>query len=178
MLSSLVPLLCVHAAQALHPSPLCEPLHGQPEGEQTLALALWNRGEEWLSRHRGGSKGGFKCLQVYWPRVKCLRWRGEDWQKFNDSIVLRYLGYDSIWLRFCDAASIAIRFCDILRFIFPIFFKGMTKENKTDQLTSNVTFNSVNNVIFYTLTEVKNFDHSGHRTIVRDLSQECWPPSI
>ena len=79
---------------------------------------------------------------------------------------------------FCDSASIAIRFCDILRFMFPILFKGITKneENKTDQLTSNVTFNSVNNIIFYTLTEVQKLCPSGHltfRIIVRDISHEC-----
>ena len=45
--------------------------------------------------------------------------------------------------------------------MFPILFKGVTKneENKTDQLTSNIIFNSVNNIIFYTLTEVQK--HSG-----------------
>ena len=38
-----------------------------------------------------------------------------------------------------------------------IFFKGITKneENKTDELTLNVTFNSENIIIFYTLTGVQ-----------------------
>ena len=64
----------------------------------------------------------------------CMCIRGGNWQKCNDSIVLGYLGYDSMLLRFCNAASIAIRFCVILRFMFPIFFKGITKneENETD----------------------------------------------
>ena len=64
----------------------------------------------------------------------CMCIRGGNWQKCNDSIVLGYLGYDSMLLRFCNAASIAIRFCIILRFMFPIFFKGITKneENETD----------------------------------------------
>ena len=83
--------------------------------------------------------------------------RGWNGQKCNDSIVLRYLGHDSILLRLCDTASIAIRFCDILRLMLPILFKGITKnlENKTDQLTSNVPFHSLNNISFYTLTVVQ-----------------------
>ena len=54
-------------------------------------------------------------------------------------------------------------YCRII-FMFPIFFKDITKneENKTDQLTLNVTFNSVNNIIFYTLTEVQK-----HRRVVQ-----------
>ena len=57
--------------------------------------------------------------------------RGGNWQKCDDSIVLRYLGHDSILLRFltyCDTASIAIRFCDILRFMSPILFRRHYKK--------------------------------------------------
>ena len=48
----------------------------------------------------------------------------------------------------------------------PILFKDITKneENKTAQLTSNVTFNSVYNIIFYTLktsAKTKNPDFAG-----------------
>src|SRR4029434_2700682 len=57
--------------------------------------------------------------------------RGGNWQKCDDSIVLRYLGHASILLRFltyCDTASIAIRFCDILRFMSPILFRRHYKK--------------------------------------------------
>ena len=66
------------------------------------------------------------------------------------NVMIRYLGHGSIILKY-----LILRY--ILRFMFPILFKGITKnyENKTSQLASNVTFNSVNNIIFYTLTEVR-----------------------
>jgi len=57
-----------------------------------------------------------------------------------------------------------IRFCNILRFRSPILFKGITKnEEKTPQLTSNVTFNSIY-ITFYTLTEVQKgpYYRTGH----------------
>ena len=63
--------------------------------------------------------------------------------------------YCNIWATiqyYCDFAIQQILRLDsaILRFMFPILFKGITKklENKTDQLTLNVTFNSVNNIIY------------------------------
>ena len=49
----------------------------------------------------------------------------------------------------------------------PILFKGITKneENKTAQLTSNVTFKSVNNIVFYTLTEVQKLRKGSAKTL-------------
>ena len=73
----------------------------------------------------------------------------------------------------CDfAIQQVLRFYDILRFMFPILFKGISKNEEN----SHVTFNSVINIIFYTLTEVQKLCPSGHltfRIIVRDISHEC-----
>ena len=69
-------------------------------------------------------------------------------------------------LQMCQYAILAVllysKYCDLIlcyiwRFMSAILFEGITKneENKTAQLTSNDTFNSVTNTIFYTLTEVR-----------------------